>query len=279
MPDFVSRLAQRGAGLRSSAAPQPASAPWAAARLGGPADIVMEPEPGMALLPEPPALAAPRRSPLTEGPAPVEAAAVTRPAVVAETPRASAVSVALPSEPSPGPPASQPQDALSAPQAPANTAAALSRVDLAPPPPAAPVAPVARFPDPDIAPVEMPAAPGSRSEAKAGLLPGNRPANPAPQVPRPASAAAPAPARELPAALAATRAVPVLTLPQSVRPAASTMPEAATAEQRPIQVRIGRVEVRAAQPAAAPGPRPAQAGTQGFGAMQLARSWLGRSFY
>ena len=165
MPDFVSRLAQRGAGLRSSAAPQPASAPWAAARLGGPADIVMEPEPGMALLPEPPALAAPRRSPPTEGLALVATAALTLPAVVAETPRASAVSIALPSESSPGPPASQPQDALSAPQAPANTAAALSRVDLAPPPPAAPVAPVARFPDPDMAPLEIQAAAGRDQRA------------------------------------------------------------------------------------------------------------------
>jgi hypothetical protein len=57
------------------------------------------------------------------------------------------------------------------------------------------------------------------------------------------------------------------------------MPEAMTPEQRPIQVRIGRVEVRASAPAVPPGPRPARTGGQGFGAMQLARSWLGRSFY
>jgi 2-oxoglutarate dehydrogenase E2 component (dihydrolipoamide succinyltransferase) len=192
----------------------------------------MEPEPGTALRPEPPALSAPRRSPPTEGLALVATAALTLPAVVAETPRASAVSIALPSESSPEPPASQPQDAPSALQPSAITATAVSRVDPAPPPPATPAVHPARFPDPDMAPLEIQAAPVSRSEAKAGLLPGNPPANPALQAPMPASAAAPAPARELPAALAGTRSVPVLTLPQSVRPAASTMPEAATERDR-----------------------------------------------
>ncbi len=71
----------------------------------------------------------------------------------------------------------------------------------------------------------------------------------------------------------------MLALPQAVRPVAGAMPEAAVAGTRPIHVRIGRVEVRATPPAAPPGPRPVRTGGQGFGAMQLARSWLGRSFY
>ena len=95
MPDFVTRLAQRGAGLRTGAAPQPAAAPWAAARLGGPADIVMEPEANAARRGEPPGPAAPRLSILEEGPRPSVPEATTERTVAAEAPRAPTPAVVL----------------------------------------------------------------------------------------------------------------------------------------------------------------------------------------
>jgi hypothetical protein len=54
--------------------------------------------------------------------------------------------------------------------------------------------------------------------------------------------------------------------------------EAAPPEQRPVQVRIGRVEIRANQPVP-PAPTRVQRADGGFASMHLARAWLSRSFY
>jgi hypothetical protein len=274
MPDFVTRLAQRGAGLRPSAAPQPTAVPWASARLAGPADIIMESEPSAAGHLQPYGSAAPRHSILGEGPPASAPEAATELAVVAETGRQPTPVPLLARDPPFVLPASSSLGDLSPP--PARTTAALSRDDpaLELTSPVAKAAPAMRYLATDIAQAEISAATIARSEAQANLPPGNPPASLAPQPPSPADAIVSAHPRNRP--------VPVLALPQATRPAVAAMPEAATLEQRPIQVRIGRVEVRAApaaSTAAVPGPRAANVGGQGFGAMQLARSWLGRSFY
>jgi len=272
MPDFVARLAQRGAGLRTSAAPQPAAAPWAAASLGGPADIAFESEPGAAYRSE---LSAPAVfAEAAPSPAPASALAIDH----SRAPPTSRLPEAL----SPPTPKATIEQAIVAepPRPPAHIAAVPSRDELARTlhPRVATAVPAMRYLDPGGAQAETPAAaPASPAEAKANPPPGNPSASAAPQPPRPANAAASAPPpRDL---TAAARPVPILTLPQSTRPATAPMPDAAAPEQRPIQVRIGRVEVRASQPATVSGPRPARADGQGFAAMQMARAWLGRSFY
>jgi hypothetical protein len=69
------------------------------------------------------------------------------------------------------------------------------------------------------------------------------------------------------------RRVPIVALPQAPAPRQAQPPE-----QRPVQVRIGRVEIRANQPAP-PAPPRAQRAAGGFASMHLARAWLSRSFY
>ncbi len=296
MPDFVSRLAQRGAGLRASAAPQPTAAPWTAAPCGGPADIAIGPEPGAARGPELPAPAPPRRAILGDGALPTAPARTSEPAVLAAAARSPEPASILPRDHSSALPAARLPEALSPPpkhrieeaivadppRPPAQVVAAPSRGDptTPPPPPAVKAVPALRSLDIDAAPAETPAAPAFRTAAKANPPPRDPPANTAPQPPQPANATASAPpGNRSTRSAAVARPVPVLALPQSTRPATSPTTDAAAPEQRPIQVRIGRVEVRASQPAAMSGARPARAVRQGFGAMQMARSWLGRSFY
>ncbi|HEV2098272.1 MAG TPA: hypothetical protein VGR45_05030 [Stellaceae bacterium] len=265
MPDFATRLAQRGAGLRPKAAPRPNATPWAAARLGGPSDIVIAPEPGTALHPMPAEPMPLPRPTLAAGPAASAPTAVTQPAANAETHRPPAIAAAAPSAPLPGAPSFQPRDALSTPY-PRAEMVALAHDDHTSGPPAAKAAPAVHLPEPNLAPTEAPAVPLHRKEGEPDRKLADAPASPPPQVSSRVNAAAPG------------QTVPVLALPQSARPSIAAMPSAAAPEMRPIQVRIGRVEVRATPPAATPGPRP-RAGAQGFGAMHMARSWLGRSFY
>jgi hypothetical protein len=321
MPDFVARLAQRGAGLHAGAAPQPTAAPWAAAPCGGPADITIGPESGAARDSELPAPAPPRRAMPEDGALPTAPARTSELAVLAAAARSPEPASILPRDHSSALPAARLAEALSPPpkprieeaivakqpRPPAQVVAAPLRGDPtpAPPPLAVKAGPALRSLDTDAVPAETPAPPSSavkagpalrsldtdaapaetpavafRTAAKANPPPGDPPANTAPQPPRTANPTASAPPgnRSAPSA-AVARPVSVLALPQSTRPATSPMTDAAAPEQRPIQVRISRVEVRASQPAAMSGPRPARAVRQGFGAMQMARSWLGRSFY
>jgi hypothetical protein len=72
-------------------------------------------------------------------------------------------------------------------------------------------------------------------------------------------------------------AVPVLSLPQAQRETRSSEVHAAATEARPIQVRIGKVEIRAASP-----PQSVRAlrskRTSGFAELALTRAHLGRTY-
>jgi hypothetical protein len=103
-----------------------------------------------------------------------------------------------------------------------------------------------------------------------------------PQVPTPPTGAVAVAPRSEPTVAAPSRQ-PIMELPQAkpqsaASPAAATGPATAAAEQPRIHVRIGKVEVRATTPAAAPARVVRPKGGRGFAELRLARAHLDRNY-
>jgi hypothetical protein len=130
-------------------------------------------------------------------------------------------------------------------------------------------------------PPEASASKAPETEASA-LRPSTRHHEPAPQTPAPPTrAVAVAPRAEQ--TVAAPSRPPVMELPQAksqslASPASATRAATAAAEQPRVHVRIGKVEVRATTPAAAPARVTRPKGGRGFAELRLARAHLDRNY-